>query len=171
MSLRLTAEQCALVIAKTHFYFKEAERIYAKELVKPEVLFDLVGATAGMYRMHADKREIRYNSAIFAKYFTENLEQTVPHEVAHSVTEQIFGWSRRIKPHGKEWREVMLNFNAEPAVTADFDMSGIPMRREQRHAYKCECGQQMLSSRRHNRFVAGKAEYRCLNCKTLLSLA
>jgi len=62
-----------------------------------------------MYRANKNHRVIRYNPYIFAKSFEDNLGLTVPREVAHYVTDMMFGHSR---PHGKEWHEVMRAFGA-----------------------------------------------------------
>ena len=98
----------------------------------------------------------------------ENLEGTVPHEVAHYITHELFGL-HRIRPHGREWKAVMAGFDADPAVTCNFDLSGIPQRVERRYTYHCACGSHELSARRHNRIQRGRGRYECLVCRTELA--
>ena len=66
------------------------------------VRFDLTGRAAGMYRVVRGQRIIRYNPYLFAKYYDKNLTTTVPHEVAHYLTDAVYGYAYA-KPHGHEW--------------------------------------------------------------------
>ena len=76
------------------------------------VTFDLKGRAAGQYRVHGNERSIRYNPFIFAKYFDDNLHETVPHEVAHYATDMLYGLNN-IRPHGVEWQTVMHSLGVE----------------------------------------------------------
>jgi SprT protein len=129
------------------------------------VHFDLKGRAAGMYKVHNDDRVIRYNPYIFAKYFDDNLATTVPHEVAHYVVDRLFG-AARVRPHGNEWKQVMLALGAEPCVTGHYDLSGIPVRKQKRHRYQCDCAVHQISSARHNKILQGSAHYFCRKCKS-----
>jgi len=158
------------VLEQTRFYIGQAEKIYDKNFPSVRVEFDLPGRTAGMYKVVGRQRCIRYNPWIFAKYFEENITGTVPHEVAHFVIDQIYGL-RRVKPHGVEWRALMGAFGADPGVTFDLDLSGIPQRRQTRHHYNCPCQLHEVSATRHNRILRGKAVYHCLRCRGKLVAA
>jgi SprT protein len=127
------------------------------------VTFDLTGSAAGMYRVRRGERVIRYNPYIFAKYFENNLAVTVPHEVAHYVADCLYGL-RNIRPHGEEWKAVMRSLGAEPRVTARYDLSGVPVRRQRRFSYYCECDTHQLSACRHNRIQRGQSSYLCRRC-------
>ena len=35
---------------------------------------------------------------------------------------------RRVKPHGVEWKSVMVDLGAEPKATGSYDLTGIPVR-------------------------------------------
>ena len=152
------------VIAKTTGYIHRAEAIYGRRFTTIPVTFDLSGSTAGMYKVNIKQRSIRYNPYIFSKYFDDNLAVTIPHEVAHYITDQVFGL-RQIRPHGREWRALMAEFDADPSVTGRYDLEGIPLRRQQRHAYVCSCSSYQLSSCRRNKIMRGTARYYCRNCK------
>jgi len=152
------------VLEQTRFFIDCAEQIYSRKFSPVSVEFDLSGRTAGMYKVVGRARFIRYNPWIFAKYFDENFTGTVPHEVAHFAIDQVYGL-RRVKPHGVEWQALMAAFGADPGVTFDLDLSGIPQRRQSRHAYACPCQVHEVSTTRHNRIKRGKAVYHCMRCR------
>lgn len=156
--------QRAQVQEHTRHYIALAEQLFAKTFSGVDIVFDLSGHTAGMYKVVGRRRCIRYNPWIFSKYFDENLVGTVPHEVAHYAIDQLYGL-RRVKPHGGEWQALMAEFGADAGVTFDLDLSGIPRRRQSRHRYVCPCQEHEVSTTRHNRMLRGKAVYHCLNCQ------
>jgi SprT protein len=63
------------------------------------VNFDLRGRAAGMYRVRNGQRVIRYNPWLFARYFEDNLANTVPHEVAHYIVDMVHGCVQRSGAH------------------------------------------------------------------------
>lgn len=140
-----------------------AARLFEREFVAPPVRFDLSGRAAGQYRVLRGEAAIRYNPWIFARYFHDNLADTVPHEVAHFVVDQLWGL-RRVRAHGREWRSVMQALGVEPRVTASFDLSGLPVRRQRRFDYHCACGVHSLTTCRHNRVLRGEVRYHCRHC-------
>jgi len=171
----LSGEQQQKVIAQTQDYIKQARELFDLKNKAVDITFNLKGRCAGMYRIRPRKgrifsqqhREIRYNPFIFAKYFTDNYETTIPHEVAHYVTDIIYGL-KNIKPHGKEWQAVMAAFDADASVTADYDLSGIPLKQQTLFSYRCDCREHQLTSIRHNKIKKRRARYYCNACKQLL---
>ncbi len=155
------------VRAHTWEFITRASRIYERNLPPVPVVFDLKGRAAGMYRTHNRSRVIRYNPYIFAKYFSDNLATTVAHEVAHYVVDVLYH-ADRVKPNGVEWQQVMLSLGAEPRVTGSYDLSGIPVRKQTRHDYQCDCMTHQISAARHNRILGGKAHYYCRRCQSSL---
>lgn len=155
------------VCAVTNQFLQKACKLYHVDFTIIPVSFDLKGRAAGMYRVQRKQRNIRYNPYLFAKYFDDNLATTVPHEVAHYVTDVLFGL-HDIKPHGTEWRNVMHDFGAKPQVTARYDFTGIPVRQYKRFEYQCGCSSHLLSTVRHNKITRGKARYHCRTCGTLI---
>lgn len=164
----LSPEQRQRVVAATRATIAQAAVLFSCELAEIAVMFDLRGLAAGMYRVRGGRREIRYNPHIFARYFSDNLENTVPHEVAHYVIDVLHGM-RRVRPHGPEWRAVMRAFGAEPTVTCRYDLDGLPVRRQQRFSYRCACTTHSISTVRHKRIQGGRARYSCRRCQTPLS--
>ncbi len=155
--------QRAEVLAATAAYIDLAARELCCDLLQIPVVFDLSGRAAGMFRAEAERCWIRYNPWIFGKYYRQNLDATVPHEVAHYVVYALFD-RRRVKPHGKQWRQIMALFDADPGVTFDLDLRGIPQRGQRTHAYRCPCRDHQLSTTRHNRINSGRSCYRCRFC-------
>ena len=156
-------EQQQQVVALTQLYVIRAGAMFNRTFGSIPVLFNLKGRVAGMYRVKRGLREIRYNPYLFAKYYDDNLATTVPHEVAHYVTDVIYGLSR-IRPHGEEWLEVMRMFGADSSRTCRYDLEGIPVRRMQQHPYRCGCEVYKLSAQRHRRIQSGRTRYFCRNC-------
>lgn len=158
------------VIAATRAWLLRAGEIWRRDFPMPPVLFDLRGRAAGMYRVRGARREIRYNPWLFAKYPRDNLEVTVPHEVAHYVTDCLHR-PRRVRPHGAEWRAVMRAFGVDPHAGIAHDISGIPVRAERRFPYRCGCALHELTARRHRRVLSGGVGYLCRRCGSPLAPA
>ena len=171
----LSAEQRKKVIRQTQAYIRQAADLFGIKDEAIEISFNLKGRSAGMYRVKYGKglilnrqlREIRYNPYIFSKYFTDNYSTTIPHEVAHYVTDIIYGL-KNIKPHGKEWKAVMHAFGADASVTANYDLAGIPLKKLSVFTYRCDCREHQLSSIRHNKITKRRYQYYCNNCKQKL---
>ena len=155
------------VFSETESLLQTARELYKTEFSIIPVNFDLKGRAAGMYRSHGNQHDIRYNPYLFAKYFDDNLATTIPHEVAHYVTDILFGL-KNIKPHGNEWRSVMQDFGVEPQVTGQYDLTGIPVKQQRRFDYQCDCTTHKLSTVRHNRIQMGRARYHCRYCRAII---
>jgi SprT protein len=160
----LSPAQQRLVIARTTEFIQRAETVFNRKFEIIPVSFDLKGRAAGMYRIQRNRGQIRYNSFLFSKYFDDNLAVTVPHEVAHYITDAVYGL-RNIRPHGGEWKRLMVQFGADASRTCNYDLSGIPLRRTRRHTYTCGCSTYQLTSVRHNRVTRGLARYFCRTCR------
>ena len=165
----LDREQQARVKAETSRFIRFASGFMRCHIPEIRVSFDLSGAAAGQYRVRNGQPEIRYNPYIFACYFADNLSQTVPHEVAHYIADFVYG-AANTRPHGEEWRQIMMVFGAPAKTTHSYNLSGIPCRRERRHIYRCRCSDHSLSSRRHRSVQRGKARYVCRLCGSELTI-
>ncbi len=166
------------VVLATHNCLEQAKRLFARDFDLIPINFDLKGRAAGMFRVKGKQRVIRYNPYIFAKYFEENLKLTVPHEVAHYLTDEIYGIGKlssmgtgRVRPHGREWQAIMHKLGVDACRTCSFDMSGLPVRKQHYHLYRCACSEHQLGSRRHNKVSRQQANYYCRKCRGLLSKA
>lgn len=151
------------VLDRTRHFIGLGGELLGRRFAEVPVAFDLRGRTAGMYRVKGKQRLIRYNPWIFAKYFDDSMNVTVPHEVAHYLVDCLYG-IRRVKPHGAEWRGIMEAFGVDSRATARFDLDGIPVRRERQFDYHCGCQPHQLGTRRHFKVQRGEARYRCRQC-------
>ncbi|MGH1485828.1 MAG: SprT-like domain-containing protein [Cellvibrionaceae bacterium] len=183
-------QQQQRVIAETHRYIGLASKLYQANFSPISIVFNLRGRAAGIYRCYYDnhstkgrflkkllsqkqspqKQQIRFNPWLFAKYPEDSWDNTIPHEVAHYITDCRYGLSK-IRPHGVEWKQTMRDLGAEPIVRADYDLSGIPIKRVQRYSYSCQCREVELTAYRHKKIQRGLQEYRCKDCLQSLVLS
>ena len=161
--LELIEESRLDIKRKVSAYIERSEELFQKSFKQIDVKFDLTGRAAGMYKVANGNRVIRFNPHHFAKYPKENWQETIPHEVAHYITDQVYGL-RNIRPHGKQWKELMHHFGVEPQRTFSYSLDGIPHRKQKLYPYRCACNQFDLTSRRHNMIQRGKADYSCKIC-------
>lgn len=155
------------VCALTRDYVGRANAFFNLRFKTPEILFDLKGRAAGMFRVKAGLEQIRYNPYIFAKYFEDNLITTIPHEVAHFVCWKMY-LPKRVAPHGREWQQMMAVFDAEASRTCNYDLTGIPTRKQKQYHYQCSCTRYNFTARRHNRVEQGKGMYFCRKCGDII---
>lgn len=153
-----------LVTNETQRYLQLAADIFHHPFKPINILFDLTGVASGMFRVNNLVPVIRYNPYIFSKHFDYSLANTVPHEVAHYVIYSLYGL-KTVRPHGKEWKDLMLQFGAKPSRTHLLNLEGLPTRRHRRHQYRCNCSEHLITTRRHNMIQQGKVRYFCRLCK------
>lgn len=159
----ISPDRQELVIKETNHFIKSAADYYNRTFKEIPVLFDLTGRAAGMYRVKAGQRVIRYNPYVFAKYYDDNFNETIPHEVAHYVTDILYGL-RKTRAHGNEWKSVMAVFGVAANRTANYDLTGLPVRKFKTYVYHCGCQNFELTSRRHNKVLKGTGHYMCQDC-------
>lgn len=159
----LDARRQHQVCRETLACLQRAECVFDLRHKPIPVLFDLAGRAAGMYRVKRREAVIRYNPYIFARHFEHGLSTTVPHEVAHYITDRLYGIAR-VAPHGREWRTVMQALGAPAQASCNLDLEGLPLRRQRRYRYRCACRTHELSACRHNRIGSGRARYFCRAC-------
>ena len=148
---------------KAHKITRSAAQKLGQVIIDPEVVFDLSGRSAGMCCGRDDHFWIRFNPYIFAKYYESNVRDTVPHEVAHYLVARVFN-GQRLQPHGREWAAMMKLLGAKPERTHNYDLEGVPVKRQRRHLYHCGCTEHQLSSTRHNRVLRTRQSYLCRLC-------
>ncbi len=164
----ITPGQQQQVIERTSDLLQQCQNHFGRAFKPIDLRFDLRGRSSGMYVLKHKQRYLRFNPFIFAKYFDDNLATTVPHEVAHYVSDILFG-IKNIRPHGKEWQAIMHTLGVEPKVTGNYNLSGIPLKQQRRFAYACGCMTHQLTTTRHNKIITGKARYYCRKCDRQLS--
>lgn len=163
----ITAQQKQVVVAATYQCIALAREKLQRAFADIPVVFDLKGRAAGMYRSYQGVQLIRYNPWLFAKYFDDNVQNTIPHEVAHYLSDMLHGL-RNIRPHGRQWGELMDILGAVPSRKHTYDLSGIPQRQLRRYPYRCACRQHEIGALRHRRIQRGQGFYLCRQCETNL---
>jgi len=163
----LNQRQINQVEQQTAYYIEQANQHLQLNLSNIPIDFDLKGRTSGMFVVARDLIRIRYNQIIFSKYFEDALINTVAHEVAHYVVHSIWGINK-VKPHGKEWKQVMTIFEVKPEVTSSYDVTDLPLHRQKQFQYTCGCMFHQLSTTRHNKVQNKKAVYKCRKCSQSL---
>lgn len=148
-------------IQKIRETLDKARQVFGREFPMPKVTFDLRGATAGLF--YPGKNLIRLNFALMYQNKDAFLNRTPPHEAAHLITRSIYG---RVKPHGPEWRSVMVRLGLPPIRCHSFDVSTVKRKRNgQTFSYFCGCKEHKISVIKHRRAVSGKYTYSCKLCK------
>ncbi|ODS22749.1 hypothetical protein AB835_12480 [Candidatus Endobugula sertula] len=162
------------VIDEVTCYCGLASLLYEYHFTMIPVTFDLRGKVAGMYcvkgQTNSLQRSIRFNPWLFAKYPDDSWQSTIPHEVAHYIVDCLYSM-RAVRPHGKEWKKVMVQLGAKPDIYGKYNLGGIPVRQMKRYAYQCGCRHVMLSAYRHHKIQRGQRRYCCCDCATELKYA
>ena len=164
----LSSYRQQMIVARVKYFLGLASDLYATQFPTPKIVFDLAGHSVGMYLVKREQAFLRFNPWIFDLYFDDHFHETVPHEVAHYIVDQLFKYDRALKPHGLEWKKVMSDFGINPQVTFKHDLNGIPSRRQRIRLYRCDCQQHELSMTRHNRISKGIV-YMCRECGSKLT--
>lgn len=177
----------AKVDAKVAELQKVAKKVYGKNVPNVQVVYDLTSvriAGQAVFQPFMGLFKMRLHEAALAEYGDAYIEDTVVHEFAHLVQNQHYPMS---KPHGVEWKAVMVSFGVNPSRCHKMDLStaitklavakGIPAEkakktgRQRRWTYKCSCQTHELSTIRHNKVQRDESTYHCKKCKTVLHKA
>ena len=163
---------------ETEKWVKIAEEKYGRKFPMPSVSLKLKGGTAGI--ANSSKCEIRYNAALFLRHQKDFAERTVPHEVAHILTDAIFNQveatstirfrSGRVKPHGREWRSVMHTLGIKNVTRChSYDTTGIRKKRSKPYKAICGCDEKSITKTIYTRMKSG-AGYTCRQCNQRMKL-
>lgn len=138
----------------------------------PKLVFRNLGGRAGTNRFTPLTRTsvITINPAYFEKEggYNEQLNKTLPHEVAHHVTDFIHGLGKHNKSHGWQWARTMRWIGLPAERCHKMDVEGIVNRHERPYKYECHCSTpHLLTARKHNKIVNSGGRYRlsCRRCR------
>lgn len=156
------------ILAKVEESFKKAESFYGKKFSRPtNIIFKNNGTCAGRAYHHPDpsKRFLEFQLELAKQNAEDFLENTVPHEVAHYIQFEQYGYINN-KPHGRQWKYVMVNvMGIAPDRCHTYDTSSIKKRQVSRdYEYLCNCTIHFCTSILHKRMQAGQRR-RCNRCK------
>lgn len=147
--------------AKGDICFHLAECFFDRPFKRATYLFNQRGRSAGT--AHLQKNLIKFNPILYQQNKAIFIDHVVAHEVAHLITYQLFA---KVKPHGKEWQQIMREVFQLPAnTTHQLDIKDV---QGKLFAYRCACREHQLTIRRHNNIIKGTC-YRCLKCGTTLT--
>lgn len=145
------------VIKRLRFDLTKANRKLNTNYPEPSVFYKQKGTIAGSASFN--RWEIQLNSTLLMENGQIFIDEVIPHELAHLITFRYFG---KVAPHGHEWKHIMTTILGVPANrTHSFNIHSV---QSNTWLYHCQCQQHLLTIRRHNRVVQGKAEYRCRCC-------
>ncbi len=152
----------------------------------PEIRYNTKGKTAGWACWNGGRPYIDINPILLNENVEEVVGQTVPHEVAHIVVDEVYDQHNRcyidphsmrrrqaIEPHGFQWQEVMRLFGKVPHRCHQMDVTTVTKLRNGglEHIYKCKCNGERaihkMSKIKHNRIQRGGG-YICRRCRATL---
>lgn len=152
----------------------EAKTKHKMKVPKFGLVYNLKGAsTAGMACYKDGNYFIRLHPVALEAYGDDYIESTVVHEFSHIVQMVNYPTS---KPHGNEWKSIMVRLGKDPQRCHPFKLGDAIMKqtgkvdkRTIRHKYKCGCSIiHEVSTVRHNKMVKGISKYKCNDCGELL---
>lgn len=156
-----------------------------KKSIKPVVVkfSSTLGAIAGHCRTTGDFRStITINTILFKENVQGFIERTIPHEVAHHVTWNIYGWydsiaKSKVIAHGRHFRHVMKNilgckdastyhsYDTTNAVKFSSTVKTTRRKVAKTNEYKCSCGKtHLVSNLIQRRMQAGQVRI-CKTCR------
>lgn len=113
---------------------KTAEAKYGQPFELPEIRWDIKNTDGG--RAHYTGWVVRFNLILCVENEQKFLETTVPHEMAHLIAFRVFhaklaAEGKKLRPHGKEWKEVMAVLSVPAKVCHNYICTSIqrPKRR------------------------------------------
>lgn len=154
------------IVEKVEECFLIAEKFFNRTFERPKnIIFKRSGTTGG----HSNyfKRELMFQLDIAEHNADDFIKTVVPHEVSHYVQRAVYGYSDNVKPHGREWKYIMVRvYNLPPDRCHSYDVSVTKTRKRRRFMYSCGCSTtHSISSVIHNRIQSGKKRYSCNKCR------
>lgn len=150
----------------------------------PDVRYDTKGKTAGWACWNHGNPWIKINPILLNENVERVVNETVPHEVAHIVVNEVYESQNRvyvdpytyrrrraIEPHGYEWQQVMRLFGLRPERCHDMDVTTVVALRNGGSAfiYKCGCREYPMTKSKHERIQRPGGWARCRNCRGKLA--
>jgi SprT protein len=142
--------------------YLQAQRIWEKVFDVPLLHFDLAGTTAG--RAYYQFRCIRLNPILLLENESNFIHRTVAHECAHLIAFEMHG--PIIRPHGPEWKDVMVMLGLDPKRCHNYDTSRARVRRQRFYRYGCNCRAIWKSGRTHFRIQRRELSMTCSWCNS-----
>lgn len=129
-----------------------AEKEYRQKFAFPNIRYDVRGTTAGY--AHLKEWLVRFNPVLLVENVDEFIARTVPHELAHLITDRVYphahqggfkvvgyGAVRRKKRsvHGVEWQSVMRALGVSDVTRChSYDTKNAAVKKKNRYTYVCQ---------------------------------
>lgn len=118
---------------------------------------------------------IRLSEPLWPRATEAERRHTAIHEACHIVVGHEYSLnylsSERPKPHGKEWKEKMIECGEAPTRCHNVDTNGVKNSRK-KFVYHCDCPGEAKIHRvgpvKHRRIQTGQQYYICKKCKGIL---
>lgn len=167
---KLNSYHVDIIKNKIEACYQKAEKYFDKKFERPHVKFMDNITMCGLACRQRIGNEIVGVIGLHETFFIENqhdmVHDTIPHEVAHLLVDEIYGRVKR--PHGPEWQRMMkFVLNVEPNRGHSYDMTNINVRRQRRITYSCDCREHRVSATMHHKMVDGR-KYGCKRCGGML---
>lgn len=142
-----------------------AEKIFHRNFTLPKVIFRDMGRTAG--RAHYHENKITLSPTLLKENTEIFLNTTIPHEIAHLITFQVFG----VTGHGPVWKRVMMSLGVKEIKRChSYDTSSVGQKR-QKFVYVCSCNKFLFGVARHRKVQNDSAQYHCVKNKHRLTFS
>lgn len=118
---------------------------------------------------------IRLSEPLWPRASEEQRRHTAIHEACHIVVAREYRslelFKSRPKPHGKEWKEKMIECGEAPTRCHNVDTNGVKNSRK-KFIYHCDCPGEAKIHRvgpvKQRKIQTGKSYYICKKCKGIL---
>jgi predicted SprT family Zn-dependent metalloprotease len=129
--LLLTPEVRKATEARIEECYVKCEKHYNRKFARPEIRYDLRNTNAG--EAWRNRNLIRLNLTFLVENWEGFLGRTPGHEVAHLVAHAVYDTKpmngKKVRPHGKEWKEVMAVIEQEPSPKHSFDITSLDIQK------------------------------------------
>ena len=142
----------------------KSNKTFGRTFAPIDIRFDIRGRCAGQYCVKGGYRYFRYNMDIAKKNGEKVFKTTVVHEIAHYIAKCLH--PEYIRPHGKEWKSVMMVLGIHDPKTTH-TMKCAPARRVKRVPFKCRCTTHMITLNMRTKIKNGSTRI-CKSCKGVL---
>jgi len=130
--LLLTPELRAKVEAVVEACYVKAEKHYKQKFPRPEIRYDIRNTNGG--EAWLKRNLIRFNLTFLLENEEHFLRTTAQHEPAHLIAHFVYDKKpmngKKVRPHGKEWQEVMALFDLTPPkefVKHSYDLTSLDL--------------------------------------------
>jgi len=156
---------------KTIEWWDKFNKRFGKSYAYPAIQYTLRGGVAGTATYQ--RQLINYNMGLYRENKEKYSNRTIPHEIAHLFNYRIHvenrgTWGERLKPHGREWKNIMMRMGLDYSRCHDYKVTKV-RKVTKDYIYKCFCREHKVSSILHNKMVKKGKTYKCIRCQGRLT--